>query len=193
MRGLTIGGLVALAGLTACSTQPVDSGAEGLTPLTMGTPVRVLEVLAVDTLGVDLNGNGSFDPERETVRLIGVSGVASTAEQTEYPAPAAIAYLTRMLVDNPDQKVIVDDDRKELGLFRQDPPPEFDVTDTWAETEPGGPWLAYVLVGDICVNRELIAHGYGTVRAAVPFAREAEFRDVEARARRAKVGLWETR
>ena len=178
-----------VAGLcTGCYGGPPLVGDEELAPLARGGGYRILEIVDVNTLGVDLDGNGAFDPATESVQLLGVEGAPYTAERTAYPSREAVAYLQQHLLD---RTIILEDDLAERGLYRQNPPPEYAVTGDGHLTAEGGPWLAYAFVGPLCLNRELLEQGYGRLRIDIPFAKEAEFREAEARARLKRIGVWE--
>lgn len=174
--------------LAGCYGGPPPIGDEELAPIARGGGYRILEIVDVNTLGVDLDGNGAFDPATESVQLLGVEGAPYTAERTAYPSREAVAYLQQHLLD---RTIILEDDLAERGLYRQNPPPEYDVTGDGHLTAEGGPWLAYAFVGPLCVNRELLEQGYGRLRTDIPFAKEAEFREAEARARLKRIGVWE--
>jgi endonuclease YncB( thermonuclease family) len=145
----------------------------------------------VDTLAVDLDGNGAWDPENESVRLLGIRGPSydEAAGIYEYPSAEAVAWLQQLVGD----WVQLDDDRREEGIYRQDPPPEVAVTEDYRILAPGGPWLAYCHVGDVWVNRELLDLGYAWIRDEVPCNRLSELREAQARAQRKGIGVWEFR
>jgi hypothetical protein len=192
MRISRLAGIAALAlstTLAGCFAATEREG-DDFQPLTTGQGFLVLGVIDVSTIAVDLSGDGEFQPENETVRLIGIVGPSFRPDRkiVQYPAREAVAYLQRHLVN---QVVIVEDDRKEEFLYRQDPPPEFDVTGSGELQRPGGPWLAYVYVGDVMVNRDLLDRGYAKVRDDVPCNLLATLREAEARAQRKKIGVWE--
>ncbi|MHC5019087.1 MAG: thermonuclease family protein [Planctomycetota bacterium] len=197
MRISRFAGIAALAlstSLMGCFAATEREG-DDFQPLTTGEGFLVLGVIDVDTLAVDLSGDGEFQPENEAIRMIGLRGPAYRDDPSdpsrkiaEYPAREAVAYLQARLVG---QAVVLEDDRKEEFLYRQDPPPEFDVTGDGRLLRPGGPWLAYVYVGDVLVNRDLLDRGYAKVREDVPSNLLDTLRAAEARAQRKKVGVWE--
>ena len=189
MRRALCGSTVALLLAAGCTGGPDFSEEDELTPLRIGDGFRVLEIVSPDTLGIDLDGNGYFDPGTESVQMLGVLGVNYTADRIEYPAREAVAYLQRLLLD---QVVILEDDRKELGIYRQNPPPDYDLH-TGEITREGGPWLAYVYIGDVLVNRDVLERGFGRLRAMPDCGKRAWLRDAEARARKKKIGVWEFR
>lgn len=181
---------LALTGALAGCFAATEREGDAFQALTTGEGYRVLGVIDVSTLAVDLSGDGEFQPENETVRMVGISGPAFRTDRNivVYPAREAVAYLQQVLVD---QVVILEDDRKEEFLYRQDPPPEFDVTGSGELRSPGGPWLAYVYVGDVLVNRDLLDRGFAKVRADVPCNLLETLRAAESRAKRKKIGVWE--
>lgn len=192
MRGLAT--LLALSlGFVGCITG-ADREEEDLGELARAGEYRVLGVVNVDTLAVDLDRNGAWaGDDSETVRLLGIRG-PSYDEQSgiyEYPAAEAVAWLQQLV----GQVVLLDDDRREEGIYRQDPPPDFAVTEDYRQLSQGGPWLAYCYVGDVMVNRELLELGYAWVRDPneVPCNRLPELRQAEERAQRKGIGVWEFR
>lgn len=165
---------------------------EESTPLAAPGEYTVLGVVNVDTLAIDLDRNGRWaGDDSETVRLLGIRGPSydETAGIREYPSEQAIAWLQQLV----GQVVQLDDDRREEGIYRQDPPPDFDVAGDYHQISPGGPWLAYCYVGDTMVNRELLELGYAWIRDEVPCNRVTELREAEERARRKGIGVWEFR
>ncbi len=175
-----------LAGCFAATEREDDD----FQPLTTGGGYMVLGVIDVSTLAVDLNGDGVFQAEDESVRMIGIRGPSFRPDRNmvQYPAREAVAYLQQQLVGQP---VVLEDDRKEEFLYRQDPPPEFDVTGTGELLAPGGPWLAYVYVGDVMINRDLLDRGYAKVRSETPCNLLETLQAAEGRAQRKKIGVWE--
>lgn len=187
LLGLTA---LALAGTLAGCFSATEQEGDDFMALTTGEGYRVLGVIDVSTLAVDLSGDGEFQPENETIRMLGIAGPSFRPDRNivKYPAREAVAFLQQVLVD---QVVILEDDRKEEFLYRQDPPPEFDVTGSGELLRPGGPWLAYVYVGDVLVNRDILDRGYAKVRDDNPCNLIDTLRAAESRAMRKKIGVWE--
>jgi len=175
-----------------CSASGIDIEREPVEPLEAAGQFLVLGVVNVDTLAVDLDGDGDWTPEEETVRLLGIQGpnYDQSAGVMEFPSREAVAFLQASLEG---QYVSLGDDRREEGLYRQDPPPEFAVTEDYRLLRDGGPWLAYCYVGDVRVNRELLERGYAWVREDVPCNRLADLRAAEQRAKRKTIGVWQFR
>ncbi|MCI0341684.1 MAG: thermonuclease family protein [Planctomycetales bacterium] len=176
-----------LAAALGCSGVPDDPQAR-LATESYAPTYYVLEVYDGNTIGVDLNRNGVVDVPDEKVLLTGVAAPAYSSERSEYLADRAIAYLKEKLFG---QRVGIEDDRKEGGLYRQEPPPEFNTAgEGFAD---GGSLLAYAYVGDTLVNADLIERGLARVREEIPCKKMDLLRAAETRARGKRVGIWEVR
>ncbi len=129
-------------------------------------PAAVVKVLSGDTIHVFVNG------EVEGVRYIGVIAPEPGAgDQTGEPQGNEALRFNRGLVS-----------AKNVRL-------ELDVQ----ERDPAGRLLAYVWVGDVMVNAEIVARGYGQVVGGGPNVRYQEMllrRQQEART--ARLGIWRT-
>ena len=129
-------------------------------------PAAVVKVLSGDTVHVFVNG------EVERVRYIGVvAPEPSEGDQSGEPQGNEALRFNRGLVT-----------AKNVRL-------ELDVQERDAE----GRLLAYVWLGDILVNAEILARGYGQVVSGGPNVRYQDMllrRQQEARA--ARLGIWKT-
>ena len=130
-------------------------------------PAAVVKVVSGDTIHVFVNG------EVERVRYIGVAAPSpgETGPETAAPQGREALQFNRGLMN-----------AKNVRL-------ELDVQERDAE----GRMLAYVWLGDLMVNGEIIARGFGEVVAEGPNVRHRETllrRQEEARA--AKLGIWRT-
>ena len=130
-------------------------------------PAAVVKIVSGDTIHVFVNG------EIDRVRYIGVTapdpgdGTPQSGEPEGYQALQFNRGLTNA---------------RNVRL-------ELDVQ----ERDPEGRLLAYVWLGDVMANAEMIAHGYGQVVTGGPNVRHLEIllrRQEQARA--AKLGIWKT-
>jgi len=130
-------------------------------------PAAVVKIVSGDTIHVFVNG----DVER--VRYIGVTAPdpGDGGPQSGDPQGREALEFNRGLTN-----------AKNVRL-------ELDVQ----ERDPEGRLLAYVWLGDVLVNAEMIGHGFGQVIGGGPNIRHQETllrRQEQARA--AKVGIWKT-
>jgi micrococcal nuclease len=128
--------------------------------------VPVLRVVDGDTLVVGIDG------ERVKVRMIGTDTPETKhpKKPVQYFGREASAFTKRLLLGK--------DVRLEYGQRR---------------TDRYGRVLAYVWLGDMLVNEEIIRQGYGFAYTRFPHARLEEFRAAEREARLAGRGLWAKR
>ena len=129
-------------------------------------PAAVVRVLSGDAVNVFVNG------EVERVRYIGVTAPepGEGADGGDPQGQAALQF-NRSLVN-----------LKNVRL-------ELDAQ----ERDPEGRLLAYVWIGDVMVNAEVVGHGYGQVVAGGPNVRYQDVllrRQEEARASR--LGIWKS-
>jgi len=130
-------------------------------------PAAVVKIVSGDTIHVFVNG----DVER--VRYIGVAspGPGDGGPQSGDPQGREALQFNRGLTN-----------AKNVRL-------ELDVQ----ERDPEGRLLAYVWLGDVMVNAELIAHGFGQVVTGGPNVRyQDELLRRQEQARAAKLGIWKT-
>ncbi len=129
-------------------------------------PAAVVKVLSGDTIHVFVNG------EVERVRYIGViAPEPGEGDQAGEPQGNEALRFNRGLVS-----------AKNVRL-------ELDAQ----ERDPEGRLLAYVWLGDVMVNAEIVARGYGQVVSGGPNVRHQETllrRQQEART--ARLGIWKT-
>lgn len=128
-------------------------------------PAAVVKVVSGDTVHVFVNG------EVERVHYIGVVSPEPGDGETGEPQGREALLFNRGLVG-----------AKNVRL-------ELDVQDRG----PGGRLEAYVWIGDIMVNAEMIGHGFGQVPTGGPNVRYQEMllrRQQQARAQ--KLGIWRT-
>jgi micrococcal nuclease len=130
-------------------------------------PAAVVKVVSGDTIHVFVNG------EVERVRYIGVTAPdpGDGGPQSGDPQGFQALQFNRGLTN-----------AKNVRL-------ELDVQ----ERDPEGRMLAYVWLGDVMVNAEVIGHGFGQVVTGSPNVRHQETllrRQDQARA--AKLGIWKT-
>ena len=147
----------------------VLAGLAGGPVLAQTGPAQVDRVIDGDTISVRLDG------DRSTVRLTGVD-TPETRHPTrgvEPDGPEAAAYTTA---------------RRTGATVRLDRDPAGDDIDA------DGRLLRYVvLASGEHVNAILIREGLATAIRAFPYARQREFLQLEAQARRARRGLWASR
>jgi micrococcal nuclease len=130
-------------------------------------PAAVVKVVSGDTIHVFVNG----DVER--VRYIGVTAPDpgdGSPDSGDSQGREALKF-NRGLTNAKNERL------------------ELDVQ----ERDPEGRMLAYVWLGDVMVNAELIGHGFGQVVTGGPNVRHQEMllrRQEQARA--AKLGIWKT-
>ena len=129
-------------------------------------PAAVVKIVSGDTIHVFVNG----DVER--VRYIGVTAPdPGDGGQAGDPQGREALQFNRGLTN-----------AKNVRL-------ELDVQ----ERDPEGRLLAYVWLGDVMVNAELIGHGFGQVVTGGPNVRhQEELLRRQEQARAAKVGIWKT-
>ncbi len=130
-------------------------------------PAAVVKIVSGDTIHVFVNG------EVERVRYIGVTAPdpGDGGPQSGDPQGREAFQFNRGLTN-----------AKNVRL-------ELDVQ----ERDPEGRLLAYVWLGDVMVNAELIGHGLGQVVTGGPNVRhQGELLRRQERARAAKVGIWKT-
>jgi micrococcal nuclease len=129
-------------------------------------PAAVVKIVSGDTIHVFVNG----DVER--VRYIGVASPdPGDGAQPGDPLGREALHFNRGLTN-----------AKNVRL-------ELDVQ----ERDPEGRLLAYVWLGDVMVNAELIGHGLGQVPAGGPNVRhQEELLRRQEQARSAKLGIWRT-
>jgi micrococcal nuclease len=130
-------------------------------------PAAVVKIVSGDTIHVFVNG----DVER--VRYIGVAAPdpGDGSPDSGDPQGREALQFNRGLMNAKNVRI------------------ELDVQ----ERDPEGRLLAYVWLGDVMVNAELIGHGFGQVVTGGPNVRHQETllrRQDQARA--AKVGIWKT-
>lgn len=164
MRPLPPGGLawrVALLALLAAPLAPAGSQ-EPARRRTL--PAAVVKVISGDTVHVFVNG------EVERVRYIGVASPdPGDFAQPGEPGGREAAQFNRTLVEARNVRL------------------ELDAQ----ERDPEGRLLAYVWVGDVLVNAEIVGRGYGQVVTGSPNVRYREMllrRQQQARA--AHLGIW---
>lgn len=156
--------LILLCALLALPAGPA-SGQEPGRPRSL--PGAVVKVVSGDTVHVFVNG----DVER--VRYIGVTAPdpGDGSPQSGEPQGFQALQFNRALATSKNVRL-------ELDVQHRD---------------PEGRLLAYVWIGDIMVNAEIIGHGLGQVVTGGPNVRhqEALLRRQEV-ARGAKLGIWKT-
>lgn len=152
---------VSLAGLAACA--PEGGGAPGVEP-GASVDAEVTRVVDGDTVEVAIDG------VEDRVRYIGLDTPESVApgEPVDCFGPEAAAYNARIVEGKQVELLIGAEPRDRYGRL-----------------------LAYVLLGDLLVNAELLRQGFATTLSISPNDQlESRFRRLEERAGRAGVGLW---
>jgi micrococcal nuclease len=129
------------------------------------TDARVIRVIFGDTIEVDLARH-----RREKVRYIGINTPETTHPRKGFePFGSEARDANRRLVEGQTVQL------------------EFDVQ----ERDRFGRLLAYVYVGDVMVNAELVRQGYAQAATSPPNVKFQElFRQLQREARQAGRGLW---
>jgi micrococcal nuclease len=149
-----------------------DEGDERQSPTTTSQPttedsrsVQVLRIVDGDTILVRSQGSGS-----ERVRYIGVDTPESVKEDTPVQCFGhEAAEFNRRLVDDKTVRLV----------------PDREAEDRYGRT------LAYVYVGDVFVNAELLRAGMArTIEVPPNTARAGQFRALQKAARSRGKGLW---
>ena len=144
----------------------VLAGLAGAPVLAQTGPAQVDRVIDGDTISVRLDG------DRYTVRLTGVDTPETThpTRGVEPDGPKAAAYTTARLTG---------------ATVR------LDLDQAGDDQDADGRILRYVMLASgENVNATLIRDGYATAIRRFPYARQREFLQLEAQARRARRGLW---
>jgi micrococcal nuclease len=127
---------------------------------------RVVQIIDGDTIDVEIGG------QRERVRYIGIN-----TPETKHPTRGVEPYGPEAAEAN-TRLVAGETVRLELDVERRD---------------RYGRLLAYVHVGDVMVNAELVRQGYAQVATFPPNVKYQElFLRLQREAREAKRGLWGT-
>jgi micrococcal nuclease len=157
-------GRPAVLAVAALALAPASAWSQDA-PRARSLPAAVVKVLSGDTIHVFVNG------EVEPVRYIGVTAPEPGDGEAGDPQGREALQFNRGLVG-----------AKNVRL-------ELDVQERDAE----GRLLAYVWLGDVMVNAEMIGHGFGQVVTGGPNVRYQEMllrRQQQARASR--LGIWRT-
>lgn len=133
-----------------------------------GSEYNVIKVVDGDTIDVDMNG------EKKRIRLIGINAPESVApnQPIECFGKEASTYLHSLLTGKNIQ-LIADPSQSDQDKY--------------------GRLLRYVFLGNIDINQQLLKEGYAKEYTYnnKAYQYQQEFRQSEAQAKIAKVGLWQ--